>query len=582
MKPPTQSGIPLRMKGRATSPRALEAGTSANRLVGESAVVPSFRHATDPAVRRPARELSSEPALEFSPQSRPASVLGELADRATALSVVFGVIVCLAAEGQPSTVNNSGTSATGGAGGGSGGSWGGGGSSGGGAGPGGVVSRRTAGGGSGGYSSGGERGGTVQLISNPAVQAELNLTSPQQEQIANVLNRVRGVEQEYFGSVRSRGQEQIDRMRTQAEERSKRYEEANQQVARSTEKILAALTPAQRAQLQRLCARARPSPSGMQGGMVSSQGDRGTGGGINVVHRGGSGGGTGGGSGVGGGGGGGLGGGGSPGNMVVRVSRSGGGGSYQSGGGPGSVVNVISDERVQGQLALTAAQHQQIGATLAEFRRSEADLYSKAEAEQASRQDSFEQGAKEREAKQEVTRQAVARAGEEIVALLAPAQRARLEQIRLQALGAEALFKPEVVQALNLTASQQVKLATLREEAEREVGETMFLWGPHRSANGSQPSGPERAQAFQQWIAERRQAMQRGQRLAPEILSRLDRRCAIQEEAENRMITTVLTPAQQAKLREMRGREFAGLASFPRSFGGGSGGSSSSSSQVTQ
>ena len=43
------------------------------------------------------------------------------------------------------------------------------------------------------------------------------------------------------------------------------------------------------------------------------------------------------------------------------------------------------------------------------------------------------------------------------------------QEICLQAQGADALFKTEIIQALGLTATEQIKLANLRQEAERQT-----------------------------------------------------------------------------------------------------------------
>ncbi len=62
MNSPTHTGIPLRMKGRATSPRAPQVTVDESFASG--------------AMRRPAREIHSEPARESSSESRPTSFRG--------------------------------------------------------------------------------------------------------------------------------------------------------------------------------------------------------------------------------------------------------------------------------------------------------------------------------------------------------------------------------------------------------------------------------------------------------------------------------------------------------------------------
>jgi hypothetical protein len=66
------------------------------------------------------------------------------------------------------------------------------------------------------------------------------------------------------------------------------------------------------------------------------------------------------------------------------------------------------------------------------------------------------------------------------------------------------------------------------------------------------------------------------------FLARGEQRMAVQREGEQRMISSVLTPEQQRKLQEMKGKEFAGNLGFRAvSAGGGSsaGGSSSPGAQ---
>src|ERR1041385_2715281 len=112
------------------------------------------------------------------------------------------------------------------------------------------------------YSSGGERGGVVQVISDADVQAELNLNNEQQQHVGDILRRVRSVEDELFEDFRRSRQEALDSSRARGAERSKKYQEANQQLARATEKILALLRPAQRTQLQALCRQSRADEAG--------------------------------------------------------------------------------------------------------------------------------------------------------------------------------------------------------------------------------------------------------------------------------------------------------------------------------
>ena len=190
------------------------------------------------------------------------------------------------------------------------------------------------------------------------------------------------------------------------------------------------------------------------------------------------------------------------------------------------MVRVISNEGIQEQLSLSKAQRQQIGAITSQVSHFEKDFFSEIRSRSpASEQEAFQQ----RKQKEDSTRQAVAAAGEEILRLLEPAQQKRLKEICLQVQGANALFKPDIIQALGLTAAQQIKLATMRQEAERE---TAALYGP----NG-RPGQPSRPMDFK---------------------SAAQRAGAIQRDTENRMVTSVLTPAQRTRFKDMQGLEFAG------------------------
>ena len=215
---------------------------------------------------------------------------------------------------------------------------------------------------------------------------------------------------------------------------------------------------------------------------------------------------------------------------------------YAPGGGPGGVVRVISYPGVQEQLKLSAAQRAKIAEITGQLREFEssfsADLRSSRRASLVQRKQQFEQQKQEFEQqrqKEDSTRQAVARAGEEIMQLLTPVQQKRLREIRLQVQGADALFKPEIIRVLGLTATQQIKLGKLREETNRQV----FLESP-------------------------------------------EQRMALRREGEQRMIRSVLTPEQQRKLQEMKGREFAGAIRIGAASagGGGSAGGSFNSSAL--
>ena len=406
------------------------------------------------------------------------------------------------------------------------------------------------------YVSGGELGSVVQVVRDAEVQAELNLSDEQRQQVTDILARVQAMQGELFEDFRRQRQAHLEDARARSEQRMEKLEEAHRQLATATKKILELLTPAQQKQLQALCRQAAADEAGFQARMAPDKRD----GGAGLGGGGGGGGGAGGGPGPGtasptqifrggqpdlvqrpvipGQGGGGFGGGagGGGGNFGGSTnSRSGTTwrnehrNEYQSGGGPGSVVRVISYDRVQEQLRMSDEQRLQIAGITRQVRQMEAGLFSETQTPaRTSRIESFEQ----QRQREESMRQAVARAGEEILQKLKPAQQKRLKEICLQAQGADALFKPEIIQALDLTATQQIKLASMRQEAERQA---LALYGPGN--NHGQPPAP----------------------IGPDSHAE---RLRVQVDTERRMIGSVLTPAQQAKLGQLRGNEFAGAARF--------------------
>ena len=407
----------------------------------------------------------------------------------------------------------------------------------------------------GGYVSGSERGSVVQVVRDADVRAELNLSREQEQHIGDILGRVQAMEQELFVDSRRHQQAQIEAARARSGQDREKVEEAHRQLDNATKKILGLLTPAQQKQLLALCQQAAADEAGFLARMSSGQAADGFGAG------GGGGGGYGGGAGPadsqagtahppqypkgsqpgvvpqsirpgqGGGGGGGGGGFGVSSNAGHgTISRNEHRNEYASGGGPGGVVRVISLDRVQEQLRLSDAQRQQIAEITREVGQMEKDVFAKS---QPPARTSANEWIEPHQQKEQTTRQAVALAGDEILTMLEPAQQKRLKEICLQALGADALFKPATVQALGLTATQQIQLASIRQEAERQIS---ALYGAERKP-GQSPAPP------------------------PVNLNSLGERSkAIQEEAEHRMINSVLSPAQQTQLRQMLGKEFAGIA----------------------
>jgi len=347
----------------------------------------------------------------------------------------------------------------------------------------------------------------VRVIQHPAVQLEVGVSREQKQRIDTILQRVRVLENEFIESFHQLMTVQHEAYGARGLETAAKYDAANQQLAQASRKVLEQLTPAQRNQLQALCQRAKADPAGFQARMTHGGrvGGGGGGGGVSSAS-------SSGGSSVG------------PGSSVQR--------EYQDGGGPGGVMNVISQEQVQQQLQLDPTQRQQIAEIVGQVEQSEAAFRRdtrppiggpRSERFQA-RQQRFEQ----QKQKEESVRQAVNRAGEDILKELTETQQKRVREICLQAQGVDALFKPEIIRALGLSATQQVKLANLRRTA------------PTQLPRAAQPDG--------NWIATQ---------------------ARLQLETEHRMINEVLTPAQLTKLQQMRGKEFAGASGFMPTAGGG-------------
>jgi Spy/CpxP family protein refolding chaperone len=363
----------------------------------------------------------------------------------------------------------------------------------------------------------------VQVIRYPEVRAELNLHDAQMSQVSNILSQVKAKEveldEEFHRSMvatREANVTERDAMFSRREEPAKRIAEANQELARATEQIIAELTPAQRTELQELCRQALADEKGFQERMTSSQGLGGVSG-----QSGGSGGGA------------------------ISISGSG-RHEYADGGGPGGVIRVISHPGVQEQLKLSDGQRTKIAEITGQVREFESSFHAGLESSRkssvAERKAQWQQQLAQRrqrfeqlQQKVNSTRQAVERAGEEMTKLLTPAQQKRLNEIRLQVQGADALFKPYIIRALGLTTTQQIRLGKLKEETNRQV----FLAGN-------------------------------------------EQRRAVQREGERHMISSVLTPEQQRKLQEMKGKEFAGNFGFPAASGGGGGSADASSSSGAQ
>ena len=110
----------------------------------------------------------------------------------------------------------------------------------------------------------------------------------------------------------------------------------------------------------------------------------------------------------------------------------------------------------------------------------------------------------------------------------------RLQEIRVQALGSQAYTDAEVVKALGLKKVQQDKIAEIGKDYSAKLREVF------------QPGGGDRT----------------------------DLRAKMEEigKARDAQINDVLTKDQQAKLKELKGKEFDLAQLQPRGFGGGGGG----------
>jgi hypothetical protein len=429
-----------------------------------------------------------------------------------------------------------------------------------------VVESRSV---TGSYSRGGGRGSVYRVIGDLAVQDELQLTAAQQQRILEIRRSVARLEQGLVDdSVRIR-QERAERARLQRQRQQDLVQRANRQLADATAGILSLLTPGQRRELEVLRQQAATDEvaflARMAPGQVPGRGS---------FHFAGQGGTMSGGqastdrmqprpsaggqrpaatgdaqrspawspppgdrSGVGGGG-----------------SASGGAGvagrafdshtwqevmapmEYASGGGPSGVPRVISYPGVQAALRLTEPQIRQIAAIMAELERVEGDLATELRTHDTDVKRAESEHLHER---RDTTREAVARGDERILSELEPAQRRRLEEICLQAQGADALFRPEIIRALGLTVTQQARLASMRQELERRREELLF----------ARPSGKAPTHA-------------RGDGAA-----RLQQALALRQQQEQRMISSVLTAGQQEQWIQMQGVPFPGVARFGMSGG---------------
>jgi len=238
------------------------------------------------------------------------------------------------------------------------------------------------------------------------------------------------------------------------------------------------------------------------------------------------------------------------------------GGSYGtlvSGGGPGSVVQLAGFPEVQQDLALTEAQKTAVQGVLGRFQAFERKFF-----------EEFHNPPPSGRVEWHLARQAaheleLTRAGREIARVLTRAQMQRLGEISLQDQGAEALFQPEVVKALGLTPAQQQSLARLRQEADQQIAARM---GRPRGPDGRPLTpgggGGSRAGASAGGGA--------GVGRPGAGTSPITGVTEIIQGSERKMLEEVLTPAQQARLKELQGEPCPLKPRYRARAGGGGGG----------
>lgn len=238
------------------------------------------------------------------------------------------------------------------------------------------------------------------------------------------------------------------------------------------------------------------------------------------------------------------------------------GGSYGtlvSGGGPGSLVQLAGLPEVQQDLALTEAQKAAVQRALSRFQAFEQPFIQAGRTPPPSGQVAWHL------ARQAAHAQEVTRTSQEITQVLTSTQQRRLAEISLQDQGAEALFQPEVVKTLGLTPAQQQSLARLRKEADQQIAARM---GRPRGLDGRPltPGGGGGSRAGTS--AGGGAGVGRPGAGASPITGVAD----IIRASERMMIEEVLTPAQQARLKELQGEPCPLKPRYRARAGGGGGG----------
>ena len=355
----------------------------------------------------------------------------------------------------------------------------------------------------------GGRSSAVSLLANEEVRKELGLNAAQRSQVAEWVSRVRQASMDDSRTLQRDGQAATQRLLHRAKQREQRLAALERDIEALGQRIRVALNPAQQRIVDQACAK--------------DLADAG------VPKSGGSGFGVGGGGGVP-----------SAAGVVVTNVASGGGG-YSSGGTRGSVVRVMRYPTVRRSLALTPEQVGVVDAALADLGVLEADLRQDM---QALRPEPLVRPGIRPTARR--TSELSTEANAELAALLTADQKTRLDQISLQVDGVEALFRPEVVDALKLNATQQARLASVSQQTRKRT--ESYLFSSHPRSNPTPGGAP---------------IVPPSGRMSPPDHAAVDR---VQQQGALGMMA-VLTTAQRQTFERMMGRPFPGIARL-EAFGG--------------
>lgn len=356
----------------------------------------------------------------------------------------------------------------------------------------------------------GGRSSAVSLLADEEVRKELGLSAAQRTQVAEWVSRVRQAGMEDSRTLQRDTQTGTQRLLQRAKQREQRLAALERDIETLGQRIRVALNPAQQRIVDQACAK----------DLADAGGPKSSGGGFGVV-----------------------GGGGVPSTagVVVATNVASGGGGYASGGTRGSVVRVMRFPTVRRSLALTPEQAGIVDAALADLGVLEADLRQDM---QALRPEPLVRPGIRPTARR--ASDLSAQANTELAALLTPDQKTRLDQISLQVDGVEALFRPEVVDALKLNATQQARLASVSQQTRKRA--ESYLFPPHARVNPTPGGAPIVPPAG---------------RVPPPDHAAVDR---VQQQGALGMMA-VLTTAQRQTFERMMGRPFPGIARL-EGFGG--------------